>query len=214
MCGFIHTLPTLWGWAFRRLRRLLRTNAYAAMHKMACFESAAIVSECEKMTLGGRTVCYWYTKYPPGSLSASTVGGRRVCSQLPSHSVCGHSTIVAWCVRVIQQSSSSSLQTTIVGPTKVAWCVPSFSIALWWIFGRTFQLDFSKKITYSKLLQCVSIVILGNVCEARNIISEAFMFYASAMEFGSENREWNHQKDGNKINASDKLYQMSGCFFR
>ena len=126
MCGFIHTLPTLWGWAFRRLRRLLRTNAYAAMHKMACFESAAIVSECEKMTQGGRTVCYWYTKYPPGSLSASTVGGRRVCSQLPSHSVCGHSTIVAWCVRVIQQSSSSSLQTTIVGPTKVAWCVPSF----------------------------------------------------------------------------------------
>ena len=78
------------------------------------------------MTQGGRTVCYWYTKYPPGSLSASTVGGRRVCSQLPSHSVCGHSTIVAWCVRVIQQSSSSSLQTTIVGPTKVAWCVPSF----------------------------------------------------------------------------------------
>ena len=72
-----------------------------------------------------RTACYWYTKYPPGSLSASTVGGRRVCSQLPSHSVCGHSTIVAWCVRVIQQSSSSSLQTTIVGPTKVAWCVPS-----------------------------------------------------------------------------------------
>ena len=126
MCGFIHTLPTLWGWAFRRLRRLLRTNAYAAMHKMACFESAAIVSECEKMMQGGRTVCYWYTKYPPGSLSASTVGGRRVCSQLPSHSVCGHSTIVAWCVRVIQQSSSSSLQTTIVGPTKVAWCVPSF----------------------------------------------------------------------------------------
>ena len=126
MCGFIHTLPTLWGWVFRRLRRLLRTNAYAAMHKMACFESAAIVSECEKMTQGGRTVCYWYTKYPPGSLSASTVGGRRVCSQLPSHSVCGHSTIVAWCVRVIQQSSSSSLQTTIVGPTKVAWCVPSF----------------------------------------------------------------------------------------
>ena len=111
MCGFIHTLPTLWGCAFRRLRRLLRTNAYAAMHKMACFESAAIVSECEKMTQGGRTVCYWYTKYPPGSLSASTVGGRRVCSQLPSHSVCGHSTIVAWCVRVIQQSSSSSLQT-------------------------------------------------------------------------------------------------------
>ena len=95
MCGFIHTLPTLWGWAFRRLRRLLRTNAYAAMHKMACFESAAIVSECEKMMQGGRTVCYWYTKYPPGSLSASTVGGRRVCSQLPSHSVCGHSTIVA-----------------------------------------------------------------------------------------------------------------------
>ena len=47
------------------------------------------------------------------------------------------------------------------------------------IFGRTFQLDFSKKITYSKLLQCVSIVILGNVCEACNIISEAFMFYAS-----------------------------------
>ena len=126
MCSFIHTLPTLWGWAFRRLRRLLRTNAYAAMHKMACFESADIVSECEKMTQGGRTVCYWYTKYPPGSLSASTVGGRRVCSQLPSHSVCGHSTIVAWCVRVIQQSSSSSLQTTIVGPTKVAWCVPSF----------------------------------------------------------------------------------------
>ena len=125
MCGFIHTLPTLWGCAFRRL---LRTNAYAAMHKMACFESAAIVSECEKMTQGGRTVCYWYTKYPPGSLSASTVGGRRVCSQLPSHSVCGHSTIVAWCVRVIQQSSSSSLQTTIVGPTKVAWCVPSFML--------------------------------------------------------------------------------------
>ena len=131
MCGFIHTLPTLWGWAFRRLRRLLRTNAYAAMHKMACFESAAIVSECEKMTQGGRTVCYWYTKYPPGSLSASTVGGRRVCSQLPSHSVCGHSTIVAWCVRVIQQSSSSSLQTTIVGPTKVAWCVPSFRTLGW-----------------------------------------------------------------------------------
>ena len=128
MCGFIHTLPTLWGCAFRRLRRLLRTNAYAAMHKMACFESAAIVSECEKTTQGGRTVCYWYTKYPPGSLSASTVGGRRVCSQLPSHSVCGHSTIVAWCVRVIQQSSSSSLQTTIVGPTKVAWCVPSFKL--------------------------------------------------------------------------------------
>ena len=98
---------------------------HVAMHKIACFESAAIVSECEKMTQGGRTVCYWYTKYPPGSLSASTVGGRRVCSQLPSHSVCGHSTIVAWCVRVIQQSSSSSLQTTIVGPTKVAWCVPS-----------------------------------------------------------------------------------------
>ena len=129
MCGFIHTLPTLWGCAFRRLRRLLRTNAYAAMHKMACFESAVIVSECEKMTQGGRTVCYWYTKYPPGSLSASTVGGRRVCSQLPSHSVCGHSTIVAWCVRVIQQSSSSSLQTTIVGPTKVAWCVPSLRAA-------------------------------------------------------------------------------------
>ena len=107
----------------------VRNNAYAAMHKMACFESAAIVSECEKMTQGGRTVCYWYTKYPPGSLSASTVGGRRVCSQLPSHSVCGHSTIVAWCVRVIQQSSSSSLQTTIVGPTKVAWCVPSLSIS-------------------------------------------------------------------------------------
>ena len=125
MCGFIHTLPTLWGWAFQRLRRLLRTNAYAAMHKMACFESAAIVSECEKITQGGRTVCYWYTKYPPGSPSASTVGGRRVCSQLSSHSVCGHSTIVAWCVRVIQQSSSSSLQTTIVGPTEVAWCVPS-----------------------------------------------------------------------------------------
>ena len=51
-----------------------------------------------------------------------------MCSQLPSHSVCGHSTIVAWCVRVNQQSSSSSLQTTIVGPTKVAWCVPSFTI--------------------------------------------------------------------------------------
>ena len=67
-------------------------------------------------------------KIPPGSLSASTVGGRRVCSQLPSHSVCGHSTIVAWCVRVIQQSSSSSLQTTIVGPTKVAWCVPSLTL--------------------------------------------------------------------------------------
>ena len=31
------------------------------------------------------------------------------------------------CVRVIQQSSSSSLQTTIVGPTKIAWCVPSLS---------------------------------------------------------------------------------------
>ena len=67
------------------------------------------------------------TRYATGSLSASTaVGGRRVCSQLPSRSVCGHSTIVAWCVRVIQQSSSSSPQTTIVGPTKVAWCVPSF----------------------------------------------------------------------------------------
>ena len=125
MCGFIHTLPTLWGWALRRLRRLLRTNAYAAMHKMACFESAAIVSECEQMTQGGRTVCYWYTQYPPGSLSASTVVSRCVCSQLLSHSVCGHSTIVAWCVRVIRQSSSSSPQTTIVGPTKVAWCVPS-----------------------------------------------------------------------------------------
>ena len=93
--------------------------------KMACFESAAIVSECEKMTQGGRTVCYWYTKYPPGSLSASTVVSRCVCSQLLSRSVCGHSTIVAWCVRVIRQSSSSSPQTTIVGPTKVAWCVPS-----------------------------------------------------------------------------------------
>ena len=126
MCGFIHTLPTLWGWALRRLRRLLRTNAYAAMHKMACFESAAIVSECEKMTQGGRTVCYWYTKYPPGSLSASTVVSQRVCSQLLSRSVCGYSTIVAWCVRVIRQSSSSSPQTTIVGPTKDAWCVPSF----------------------------------------------------------------------------------------
>ena len=97
-----------------------------AMHTMACFESAAIVSECEKMTQGGRTVCYWYTKYPPGSLSASTVVSC-VCSQLLSHSVCGHSTIVAWCVRVIRQSSSSSSQTTIVGPTKVAWCVPSFT---------------------------------------------------------------------------------------
>ena len=75
------------------------------------------------MTQGGRTVCYWYTKYPPGSLSASTVVSRCVCSQLLSHSVCGHSTIVAWCVRVIRQSSSP--QTTIVGPTKVAWCVPS-----------------------------------------------------------------------------------------
>ena len=65
-----------------------------------------------------------------GSLSASTaVGGRRVCSQLPSRSVCGHSTIVAWCVRVIQQSSSSSPQTTIVGPTKVAWCVLSLMCA-------------------------------------------------------------------------------------
>ena len=106
MCGFIHTLPTLWGWALRRLRRLLRTNAYAAMHKMACFESAAIVSECEQMTQGGRTVCYWYTIYPPGSLSASTVVSRRVCSQLLSRSVCGHSTIVAWCVRVIRRSSS------------------------------------------------------------------------------------------------------------
>ena len=84
------------------------------------------------MTQGGRTLCYWYTKYPPGSLSASTVGGRRVCSQLPSHSVCGHSTIVAWCVRVIQQSSSSSLQTTIVGPTQVAWCVP----ITWLSLGR------------------------------------------------------------------------------
>ena len=128
MCGFIHTLPTLWGWALWRLRRLLRTNAYAAMHKMACFESAAIVSECEKMTQGGRTVCYWYTKYPPGSLSASTVVSRCVCSQLLSRSVCGHSTIVAWCVRVIRQSSSSP-QTTIVGPTKVAWCVPSFILS-------------------------------------------------------------------------------------
>ena len=126
MCGFIHTLPILWDWALRRHRRLIRTNAYAAMHKMACFESAAIVSECEKMTHGGRTVCYWYTKYPPSSLSASTVVSRCVCSQLLSHSVCGHSTIVAWCVRVIRQSSSSSPQTTIVGPTKVAWCVPSF----------------------------------------------------------------------------------------
>ena len=126
MCGFIHTLPTLWGWALWRLRRLLRTNAYAAMHKMACLESAAIFSVFEKMTQGGRTVCYWYTKYPPGSLSASTVVSRCVCSQLLSRSVCGHSTIVAWCVRVIRQSSSSSPQTTIVGPTKVAWCVPSF----------------------------------------------------------------------------------------
>ena len=54
-----------------------------------------------------------------------------MCSQLPSHSVCGHSTIVAWCVRVNQQSSSSSLQTTIVGPTKVAWCVPSLSQWNW-----------------------------------------------------------------------------------
>ena len=60
-------------------------------------------------------------------VSASTVVSRRVCSQLPSRSVCGHLTIVAWCVRVIQQSSSSSPQTTIVGPTKVAWCVPSFN---------------------------------------------------------------------------------------
>ena len=127
MCGFIHTLPTLWGWALRRLRRLLRTNAYAAMHKMACFESAAIVSECEQMMQGGRTLCYWYTKYPPGSLSASTVVSRCVCSQLLSHSVCGHSTIVAWCVRVMRQSSSSSPQTTIVGPTKVAWCMPSLT---------------------------------------------------------------------------------------
>ena len=97
MCGFIHTLPTLWGCAFRRLRRLLRTNAYAAaMHKMACFESAAIVSECEQITQGGRTVCYWYTKYPPGSLSASTVGGRRIVRSFNNRRmVCaGHSTIV------------------------------------------------------------------------------------------------------------------------
>ena len=60
-------------------------------------------------------------------VSASTVVSRRVCSQLPSRSVCGHSTIVAWCVRVVQQSSSLSPQTTIVGPTKVAWCMPSLS---------------------------------------------------------------------------------------
>ena len=96
MCGFIHTLPTLWGWALRRLRRLLRTNAYAAMHKMACFESAAIVSECEKMTQGGRTVCYWYTQYPPGSLSASAVACAANCCRIvcavirrSSHGVCG-----------------------------------------------------------------------------------------------------------------------------
>ena len=80
-----------------------------------------------QMTQGCRTVCYWYTKYPPGSLSASTVVSRCVCSQLLSRSVCGHSTIVAWCVRLIRQSSSSSPQTTIVGPTKVAWCVPSLT---------------------------------------------------------------------------------------
>ena len=148
MCGFIHTLPTLWGWALWRLRRLLRTNAYAAMHKMACFESAAIVSACEKMTQGDRTVCYWYTKYPPGSLSASTVVSRCVCSQLLSRSVCGHSTIVAWCVRVIRQSSSSSPQTTIVGPTKVAWCVPSFK--LYW---NNIESELSFKLSFIGIIQ-------------------------------------------------------------
>ena len=46
-------------------------------------------------------------------------------------------TAVAWCVRVTRRSSRgvcesfddrrpSSLQTTIVVPTKIAWCVPSF----------------------------------------------------------------------------------------
>ena len=38
--------------------------------------------------------------------------------------LCVQPTAVAWCVRVIRQSSSSSV---IVGPTKVAWCVPSFT---------------------------------------------------------------------------------------
>ena len=95
MCGFIHTLPTLWGWALRRLRRLLRTNAYAAMHKMACFESAAIVSECEKMTQGGRTVqniCQ--VRYLLQLLSAVVCAAnccRVVCAVIrqSSHGVCG-----------------------------------------------------------------------------------------------------------------------------
>ena len=69
------------------------------------------------MKLGGRTVCYWYRKYPPGSLSASTVVGRRVCSRRPSRGVCGS----------FDDRRPSSQQTTIVVPTKIAWCVPSFT---------------------------------------------------------------------------------------
>ena len=67
------------------------------------------------------------TKYPPGSLSASTVVGRRVCSQLPSHSVCGHSRSSHGVCGSFVDRRPSSRQTTIVVPTKVAWCVPSLT---------------------------------------------------------------------------------------
>ena len=57
-----------------------------------------------------------YTKYPPGSLSGSTVMGRRVCSRRPSRGVSGS----------VDDRRPSSRQTTIVVPTKIACCVPSF----------------------------------------------------------------------------------------
>ena len=66
-------------------------------------------------------------EYPSGSLSASTVVGRRVWSRWPSRGVGGQPMAVAWCERVIRRSSS--LRTTIVVPTKIAWCVPSFKYA-------------------------------------------------------------------------------------
>ena len=78
------------------------------MQKIACFESAAIVAEFEQN--GARK------KYPSGSLCCNTVVGRRVCRRRPSHGVCGS----------FDDRRPSSRQTTIVVPTKIAWCVPSF----------------------------------------------------------------------------------------
>ena len=61
--------------------RLLRINAYAAMQKIACFESAAIVAEFEQNDAR--------KNYLSGSLCFNAVVGRRVCSRRPSHGVCG-----------------------------------------------------------------------------------------------------------------------------